>query len=355
MATDDFEVFTLTDDEIKALEDPYKTVEPTEPKPAAKAEAAPQRAAPAQAAAEPESRKGGDDPEVWMKRIRDAEERAARERERRIAAEKTAHDRATSLTMTEAKAAEGEYWAVNNALAKTDSEIASLKAAHKAALESGDYDAATEAADKLATARAQHTSLTDGKAALEDRVRQTREKAKTQPEFKPTADAPDNSFEARVSQISDPKVQSWFRTHPEALTDPKLNARAIGAHHLALAEGIEVSSDAYFAYVDKQMGYAKDQPAKTADPEDNVVVDTRKTPAPKIDADDDGPSQRRVAAPVSRDSILQRGPDGRQQIRLTREQKQMADDLGMSPTAYAKHLLQAERDGMLSEQRGWVR
>ena len=43
-----------------------------------------------------------------------------------------------------------------------------------------------------------------------------------------------------------PKSAAWLRAHPECVTDPKMNARMLAAHNLALADDIPVESQEYF-------------------------------------------------------------------------------------------------------------
>ena len=107
-----------------------------------------------------------------------------------------------------------------------------------------------------------------------------------------------------------PRAAAWVRSHPEVIFDKVKNAELVLADQIAQREGIDPNSDDYFAHMDSRMGYGEppQQPAQ------------RRSAAPP-------------AAPVSRGSdALQPG-----QIRLSRAEKEMADEWGMTYADYYKH------------------
>lgn len=339
---EDFSV-ELDDAAVKELETAYGI----QPAAAAQAEA-PKEKAKAVAKDDAAPVKAASADADLLRRLQAAETRAAEERAKRIDAERLAHDRGTTVAISKAQAAESDYHAVSNALVEATSRIDALKAAHLAALESGDYGKATDAAEKLAEVKAKQIQLTEGKAALEDRVRAARAAAETQSKSEaPKSDAagdPMDQFFAATGMP--PKAQAWFRAHPEcAPVNDKANYyRALAAHESIIKSGVAGGSDEYFAKLDQQMGYAVSD-EQTADTKierdagelsDAVVIDKPAKTAPK-----------RVAAPVARDSVMQRRADGKVTLRLTAEQARMADEIGMSRTNYAKYLLKAETEGRL--------
>jgi hypothetical protein len=343
MTIDDEMVIDLSDAEVQELEAAYGIQSPKPEKAAApKAEAK----APAKAADAAPVKAADND---LLRRAIQAEERVAAERAKRIEAERLAHERGASAAVNAARAAESDYHAVSNALTKAASEAEQLKAAHLAALESGDYAKATDAAARMAEAAAKISQLTEGKSALEDRVRQAKAQAETASKAEPPkADVPSDPLDAFLAQSGmPPRAQAWFRAHPEAapINDPAMYHKALAAHYSIVKSGVQDGSDDYYAKLDELMGFADggsgDDAVVDTKPKDDVVVDTAK-PAPKAPAP-------RVAAPVSRDtSIMTRRPDGRMQVRLTREQAEIAEAMGISPSAYAKQLLRAEQEGRLN-------
>ena len=324
--SDDFTV-DLTEDEIAALNPFLGQEEPKTEKveKVAKDEGVKR--------VDPEPKRVDQDQSDLLKRVRDAEERAASERAKRIEAERLAHERGTTVAVTSARAAESDFTAVSNALSRAVADSETLKAQHQAALEAGDYAKASDTAAKMAKMEARIASLEDGKASLEDRVKATRTQAETAVKTEaPKTDSSD-PFEAFVAG-QPPRAASWFRDNPQfAPTSSKKNfAKALAAHHDAIANDIVEGSDDYFAHLNSKLGLAGGD-----DVDDEIVTEKPANEAPKKAAPKaDKPA--RVAAPVSRDGVVERLADGRFQLRLTAEQARMADELGMSRTAYAKNL-----------------
>lgn len=276
-------------------------------------------------------------------RLRAAEAKAAEERSKRLALENTVVTNNARLAHADVHIVDNQAALVDGALAKAKADAEQAKAAHKAALESGDYEAATAAMQAMTDTSIALRDLNEGKQALAERQRETRDKAKSAAEAKPTEVA--DPFEKYVSQFG-PREQEWLRAHPEAVNTPRLNKEVLWAHDEAVEQKIKPGTDEYFAFLDKTMGYDAKTEAETDDEnddptheesnvgEDEVVVDTAK---PKPVA---AQPAKKVAAPVSRDTnVVTRQEDGKYQVRLTAEQKQFAIDLGMSPTAYAKQLV----------------
>lgn len=289
-----------------------------------------------------------------LRRVQDAETRLATERTRRVEAERLAHDRGTAVAITQARQAESDYHAVANALNKASSDAAMYKAAHQAALEQGDYARATDATEKLAEVNARMAQLKDGKAALEDRVATLRRDAEDA--IRTPAPQPEQSadpFERFVSQPTlSPRAQAWFRAHPECApsNDRAQYFRAMAADEVLRKQGITEASnpEEYYAKLDSHLGFSKstDVAPTKAQTQDDVVVDTRtETKAAPVAQQATVP---RVSAPVSRDStVIQRRADGKMQVRLTREQRDIAESMGMTASAYAKRLIEAEQKGLL--------
>lgn len=343
MIDDEF-VIDLDDAAVRELENAYGGDKlKTDLAPAIKTERAERpKPAPTKAASDAPTKTQAPDGDL-LRRLRDAEERAATERARRLEAERIAHDRGTTAAISMARAAESDYHAVANALTRAETDVASHKFAHQSALESGDYKLATEAAERLSEAKARIAQLQDGKAALEDRVRSASAAAHTAvkseaPRGDVSSDPLDQFF---ASTNMPPKAQAWFREHPEcAPTNDRGNYfKALAEHERIVKSGVQDGSDEYYRKLDEAMGYARGDDAA----DDGDVVIDRATA--KREA---APKPKRVAAPVARDtSMMHRGADGKVQLKLTAEQAKMADEIGMTRTNYAKYLYMAEREGKL--------
>lgn len=333
--TDAFDVL-LSDDEIKALELPYQSDEPeaVEVKTVEKAPAK----------AEMRAEKNDDDDAAKLRqRVIDAERRVAEERQKRMEAEKQAHERATTLTISDARIAEAEFHTVSNALARETGLVEALKSQHTAAMDAGDYKQATDIASKLAKAEAKIVNLEDGQSQLKDRFEQLKGKAKEAVDRPAPKTEPADPFEAFVAGQPDPKVQSWLRANPQFArpNNEKNWYRVVAAHNSALADGIDPHSNNYIPAIEKSLGLSKEIDVDAGDDDGEVAETVVKKSAPKPQA------PKRVSAPVARDSVLQRRADGKPVFKLTREQAETADELGIPRERYAKRLYEAEQSGML--------
>lgn len=323
----------LSPEDIKALSAPYgdddddgitvsKKVEAEEPA--------------AKVVAKPATEKKPDvdnDIVTSLKARLDAAQKAAdSERQKRIEAEQRANANAAKALEADVHVVENQVSAVSNAIAKAKSDGEAAKAAHIKALEDGDYSKAADAAERMAAVSSRLAQLEEGRLALDERAVAVKEAAKKAPDQVVEDKGPADPVEKYISQFG-PKEQEWLRLHPECVTDDELNAKVLWADKAAKKAGVKPGTDDYFAFLDKQMGYGTAEESETEDDggETEVVVETAPKPKPA--------PAKRVAAPVSRSDSFQKDADGKYRVRLTAEQREFAEQMGITPTAYAKQLL----------------
>ncbi len=82
------------------------------------------------------------------------------------------------------------------------------------------------------------------------------------------------------------------------------------------------------------MGYAQPKAAESDD--DGADVEIEAKPEPR---------RAMPSAPVSRGGSAKPGQINGNKVRLTREQVDMAEAMGMSPTEYAKNLVELTKNG----------
>lgn len=341
---DDDDFVDLGPDEISAIEKSYGSLiakpDPELAARAAKEDPAPPKAAskPAKAEAQPAAESGkpaaGEDWNALRSDLANAQRLAAEERAKREAAEIASSRKDVHLAVANADVIANQHSTVANARKNAESAVDDLRRRHQAAQESGDYETASKTMEELADAKYRVNVLRDGEEELKARHAAATEKAKAMAEApppRPTETKPVDGVEDFVSKLP-PREQAWAREHMDAFRDPRLSKKIQGLHALAEADGIAPGSDAYFAHLDKGMGYSK---ASDEAAGDDVVVETRKEAAPAKPVSDE---PKRVAAPVSRGGI-QAGSDGRMRVQLTKAQIEVAEAMGMSKTDYAKHLL----------------
>ena len=189
---------------------------------------------------------------------------------------------------------------VKNAIdsVKRDQEI--YKANYRAAMASGDFDAAADAQEGMSMAAAKLLQLENGKTALENSKSQPRE---------PERAAITDPVEALASQLS-PRSAAWVRRNPQFARDERLYRRMIAAHEIATGDGLEPDSDDYFAAIETTLRLRQ---APTAPA---VPVPERQVAPP--------------AAPVNRDTRSNT-------VRLSAEEREMAQMMGMTDKEYAQN------------------
>jgi hypothetical protein len=111
----------------------------------------------------------------------------------------------------------------------------------------------------------------------------------------------------------------------------------VGAHNIAVADGFQADTDEYFAEIERQMGYRKPQTTVQHDDDEEPTSmaakpSARKAPPP--------------AAPSSR--AASNGSGGRNTVTLTREEREMAGIMGMTPEEYAKNKVALKKEGKLN-------
>lgn len=157
---------------------------------------------------------------------------------------------------------------VSVAQAITAEEAAAEKAQsdYERAFESGDAKAMAVAARAQARAETRLDRLQQSKADLEaerktpapierDVPRQARQERKT--------DA--DPFEEMLTRVS-PRTAKWMREHKEVVNDPKKWALAQGAHYRAVGQDYVPDSDAYFDFIDTELGFKQPVEKTVADP-----------------------------------------------------------------------------------------
>jgi hypothetical protein len=118
----------------------------------------------------------------------------------------------------------------------TESEAKAAEAAYREAREYGDVDAETKAQRRLAAAEAKRT-------LLETRVQ----------DISSMPVSSGDPFEDHVSRFTDRTAQ-WMRDHRDWVEDPRKNAKIVGAHHMAVGDGLEPDTPEYFEHVERQLG-----------------------------------------------------------------------------------------------------
>lgn len=226
---------------------------------------------------------------------------AAKDAEARRHADEATRAR-QALAQANVAIVESNTAAIDNAIAAAEAEAAAAARDQTAAYQAGNFEEAAAFGLKAARAVAKVERLSEGKADLDVRREQQRTTpAQPQP--------PANDFESRISNAA-PRAKEWLRAHPQYVTDERMSLRAAAADSLALAEGIQRETDAYFDFCERQLGLKSDPaPAQTAQP---ARQQSRTGTMP--------------AAPVSRDVSPTGGSTTGTQVKLTPGEQRAATD-----------------------------
>ncbi|SRR5581483_5114338 len=235
-----------------------------------------------------------------------------RERNARIAAEQAA-------TRARGDVQDANVQFLTGAVERVKQHQEVLKAQYAQAMADQDYAAAAEAQTQMAEAAANKVALERGLEQL-----------KAQP--KPQAADP---VETLARQLS-PQSAAWVRSHPQYATDSRLNQRLIAAHNLAVTDNLAVDTPEYFAHVEKTLGLGhSDAPAPKL--QDDAAMSDAARPV-----QDRAPA----AAPVSR------GASGNgsapRTVRLTKDEVEIAEMMGLTPAEYAKNKLELQKAGRMN-------
>ena len=243
-----------------------------------------------------------------------------RERTSRIDAERRANESEQNAHKSKVEVADSQLQLVTTAIDRVKETSTQIKVALAEAMRAGDFDAAAELQSQMSDNAAKLLQLENGKAAME-----------AQP--KPQAPKPVqlDPVEALAAQLT-PRSATWVRAHPECARDPKLYAKMIAAHNIAVADGIAPDSDEYFQTVESVVFKKAPEPAPAEDDDDPMASAAKIAPARQAAP---------PAAPVSRGT-----PNGRG-VRLSPAEREAAEMAGMTEQEYAAAREHLKREGRI--------
>lgn len=201
-----------------------------------------------------------------------------------------------------------------------------LKRDYAAAMQAGNFEAAAEIQSQMSINGAKLLQLENGKAALSEKLKNPPQQQQQMPA---------DPVEAIASQLS-PRSAAWVRAHPECVNDKRLYMKMIGAHNIAVADGYVADTDEYFAEIERQLGYRKPQTAVQAE-EDEEPTSMAAKPMARKSPPPPAPSSRAAS----------NGTGGKNTVTLTREEREMAGIMGMTPEEYAKNKIALKKEGKL--------
>lgn len=227
----------------------------------------------------------------------------------------------------EAAGVDAEQRIATTGLAGAQADVAAAELAFQTAFEAGNGAEMAKAQSKIARGQAKVLQFEQDGAAAALRV----EEAKRVPAAPQTVD-PMVVMEQNAQLY--PQEKAWFRQHPEAWSDRRMNIRLEDAYHRAMEKGITRGTDAYFTFVNEHMGYAAPaQQQQNGNGHDDGGHDYN------------GGSVM-TAAPVSRQNGTMANPQQPQpgQVTLSPAEREIAANMGISEVAYAQNKVRMNDD-----------
>lgn len=252
--------------------------------------------------------------EILKKKLED-------ERTGRLAAEQRARQGDAEVVRAKTEVQDSNLQLITNAIETVKQSNEVLKGKYREARAAGDIEMEIEAQAAMQTNSARMLQLEQGKKALE-----------SQP--KPSAPAHADVLEQVVSTMT-PRSAAWVRAHPDFARDQRLYQKMIGAHNIAVGDGLRPDSDEYFQAIEETLKVNRPDPAVQQNAEDAGAAAAKVT-------------QRRsspAAAPVSRSG----SGDGRNPniVRLSPAEIEAARDSGLTPAEYARNKLALQGAGRM--------
>lgn len=262
-------------------------------------------------------------PEIGIEALR---QQLEMEKSARAEAEKRARMAENTASRASLEVQDSNLQLIVSAIDSVNRTNTMLKRDYAAAMSAGNFEAAAEIQSQMSINGAKLLQLENGKAALSEKLKNPPQQRQEQPV---------DPVEAIASQLS-PRSAAWVRAHPECVNDKRLYMKMIGAHNIAVADGYVADTDEYFAEIERQLGYRKPQTTVQAEEGEEPTSMAAKPMARKAQP---------PPAPSSR--AASNGSGGRNTVTLTREEREMANIMGMTPEEYAKNKVALKKEGKL--------
>lgn len=204
------------------------------------------------------------------------QENAARANQ--AAAQERARAEAATREATEARAviADTELDAIVSRIAGAQAKAEAAQRDYEAAEETGDAKKKADAARRLARAESEAFQYEASKADLELRRSASGSNERNNEQNRPSPQRTVDPFEDHLRNFT-PRTADWMREHRDWVVDPRKNAKLMGAHHMAVGDGLTADTDEYFAHVEKTLGLGTEEPPARQNGAGNGQV--RTTPA----------------------------------------------------------------------------
>lgn len=278
---------------------------------------------------------------------RAAEATAANERSLREQAQREALQAQQTAEQFRERADNSELTIIENGINSAIRELEAQEAEYVRAAEAGEFAKMGSIQTKISKAAAALDRLETQKASYTPGATKTTEgRVEAQPVVNTSA------MDRYLSQFA-PAAQTWLRQHPDCAPaevggSSTKNSKMMAGHYAALAQNIQPNTTEYFKVIEDHIGDQQTtqvaQTGITSKAAEIQVAGEQPQPKPKHVA---------TAAPVSRDPPNSNAPRNVREVRLTKEQQEMAKvSFPHLPEAqaygqYARNLIELESEGKI--------
>lgn len=256
--------------------------------------------------------KSDEDVEALRQQIEQLKSAQDNSRNQALEAERRAHQIASQLQSYRQNAEQSQYDSIVSAMGAAQIEIDSAKRDIVLAGSAQDFGALADAQERLSAAKAHMIGLEQGKSQYEAAAQQ-------QQHQDPIDSTPGLSYEEKA----------WLRQHPDAMSNPRKNAKLNAAYYDAMDKGLTRGSQEYFTFIEEQMGYRQPetrQESRRQEEDESSVM---------------------VAAPPSKSVPSGTGTGQKKGVyTLTREEAEIAKLSGITPQEYVK-----QREALREQKR----
>jgi hypothetical protein len=270
--------------------------------------------------AEEEPSNRGLEPEIGINELRAQLEQ---ERQARFDAEKRAKEATESARSSKMDVERTNLQLLETAIESIKQDNLALKARMREAHAVGDTDTMFELQELVAKNTYKLENIEDGRRRLEHQIKQ------------PKVETPSDPVEALASQLT-PKSADWVRRHPQCVTDQRLYQKMIASHNLAVADGFVPDSEEYFEFIESTMKLSPKRETRIEEVEEPFSAAAAPTKA----------RTSPPAAPVSRTASS--GTPRQNVVRLSKDEREMAQMMGMTDQEYARNKMALVKEGKLN-------
>lgn len=266
----------------------------------------------------------GLEPEIGINELKAQLEK---ERNARFEAEKRAKEATENARSSKMDVERTNLQLLETAIETIKQDQAALKGRLRDAMAMGDHESVFEVQEQIAKNTFKLENIEDGRKRLESQIRN------------PVVESSNDPVEALASQLT-PRSAEWVRNHPQCVTDQRLYQKMIASHNLAVADGYVPDSDDYFEFIEDTMklNQRSDPRREARAEEDDSPMSSASTATKQRTAPPAAPVSRTASSGQPRNNV----------VRLTRDEREMAQMMGMSDQEYAKNKMALIKEGKLN-------